>query len=88
MVAGSDDGWDVEDVEADDGHTVEAPGVLRSGHGDEGVEAGRELDSLGNCCKREEATSYWTMTQPEMLFSCQNVTDIVDHCESIHQLTL
>ena len=47
MVAGSDDGWDVEDVEADDGRTVEAPGVLRSEHGDGGedVEAGRELGS-------------------------------------------
>jgi hypothetical protein len=42
-----DDGWDVEDVEADDGRTVEAPGVLRSEHGDGGedVEAGQELGS-------------------------------------------
>lgn len=47
------DDWDVEDVEADDDHKVEAPGALRSGHGDVGedveedvdVEADRELDS-------------------------------------------
>ena len=45
------DDWDVEDVEADDDHKVEAPGALRSGHGDVGedvevdVDADRELDS-------------------------------------------
>lgn len=73
MVAGSDDGWDVEDVEdveADDGRTVEAPGVLRSGHGggEADVEAGWGLGSLGNCCTREEARNCWTMKQPELGF--------------------
>ena len=46
--ASSDDDWDVEDVEADDGHSVEALGSLRSGHGDveEAVDVvGQELDS-------------------------------------------
>jgi len=45
--ADSDDDWGVEDVEADDGHSVEALGALRSGHGDveDDVEAGQELDS-------------------------------------------
>ena len=47
-VASSDDDWDVEDAEADDGHSVEALGALRSGHGDveEDVDVvGQELDS-------------------------------------------
>ena len=45
------DDWDVEDVEADDDHIVEAPGAQRSGHGDveedveEDVDADWELDS-------------------------------------------
>ena len=47
-VADSDDDWDVEDVEADDGHSVEALGVLRSEHGDVEKDVdvvGQELDS-------------------------------------------
>ena len=60
MVVGSVDDWDVEDVEADDDHTVEAPGALRSGHGDVGEDvevdayAGRAADFYtaedGFCC--------------------------------------
>ena len=50
-MVGSVDDWDVEDVEADDDHIVEALGALRTGHDavEEGVEedvgADRELDS-------------------------------------------
>ena len=47
-VADSDDDWDVEDVEADDDHSVEALGALRSERGDveEDVDVvGQELDS-------------------------------------------
>ena len=45
-MVGSVDDWDVEDVEADDDHIVEALGALRSGHGD--VEEDVEEDIEGD----------------------------------------
>ena len=66
-MADSEDGWGVEDVEADDGRKVEALEALRNGHCDveDDAEAGLGLDNSGNCCRREEARSCWMMTHPE-----------------------